>query len=236
VEDPKTYAWHRFAEPAFKEKLWGDFLEHLGARLDASPEGEEQAAGMRSLVGSVVVVLVWVRFRAVYDGQVEPLVWMKDIFPKNSAISQSIGMSLQTWHRRRRIAEASATQIAKTYTEFLINGDSGKRIALEHLISALVKRFEIAGLGLTKRPLIPWHCWAALAALERLTTGTVPTRKQVINGAIECRAAFELMDDFDDQDALASKIADLRKEAPRNWKRIIRQLDLTGLPRTEQRY
>lgn len=216
--------WRRFAAPAFIEKLWEHLIERLGAQPETILERHEQPRGVNPLVRSAVVISMWARFRPVF----ERLVWLRDI----------IGIDLQRWHHLRRLAEASADQIAGTYLKLLVDGDYANRIALEHLLAALESRFEIAGPSDTKRPPIPWHCWAAMAALQSLTSGivpTVPTRKQVIDGAIEFRAAFELMDDFADPVARASKIAELKRVQSSNWARVIRELDLVGLPLKEQR-
>jgi hypothetical protein len=156
----------------------------------------------------------------------ERVVWLRDI----------IGIDLQRWHHLRRLAEASADQIAGTYLKLLIDGDYANRIALERLLATVESRFEIAGPRPTKRPPIPWHFWAAMAALQSLTSSIVPTRQQVIDGAIECRAVFELMDDFADPVARSSKIKELRQVQSSNWERIIRDLELVGLPPKERRF
>jgi hypothetical protein len=84
--------------------------------------------------------------------------------------------------------------------------------------------------------LLPWHFFTAIAALEYLVARVVPTRLQVIAGAIESRAAFELMVEFGDTTKRDSKIAELRRGESKNWNRVIRNLELVGLPLRPQRY
>jgi hypothetical protein len=81
-----------------------------------------------------------------------------------------------------------------------------------------------------------WHFFTALTAIEFLERGIVPSRKQVLEGAPQTRAAFELQLGFGDPRTRKSRLLTLEVNGPSNWERIIHDLDLVGLPRKAHRF
>jgi hypothetical protein len=227
VAGKDEFQWKRFAEPAFIENLWSLFAEHLDARIKVDTEWPYHGLDERQLAAAVIRICFWAKVRAIF----ERLVWIKSALPETS------GLDLRGWHGFGKLAEESARDIGFAYLVLLEKGDCRNRIALEKLIATVEDRFELSDRGqLRKLPSFPWHCWTALAAIQYLRRGIVPTRKQVLEAAFEFRALFELLDDAIDPNWFRAKVSELKEKQPKNWKRVIRELGLVGLPRTEQRF
>jgi hypothetical protein len=219
--------WKRFTEQVFTEKLWALFAEHLDARLGVDAEWRYHGLDDRGLVLAVVRVLMWARLRPMF----ERLVWAQLALPEIS------GVSLRKWHNLSELAEKGSFLLGFAYSQLSLKGDHWNRVALEKLVATVENRFELSEQTRPRKwPPIPWHCWTALAAIQYLRSRIVPTRKQVIQGAIECRALFELLDDCFNPKCFRSRISELKNEVPGNWARVFRELELVGLPRTEQQY
>jgi hypothetical protein len=78
---------------------------------------------------------------------------------------------------------------------------------------------------------IPWVYYGASAALRYLDKGELPTKLEVIDGAIRQRALEELLLADLPNSALSLKIEDLTKNrSPLHWPHIFRLLDLQELP------
>ncbi len=235
---PKAQAqkWRRFTEPAFKEKLWGLMINRITGSLEVGALTNRPVLGADQPIRWVAAVSGWTKFKTAF----EMLDRIGKIYLCDARCPAHAKIIIQTnRQRRQRLHEAArdaAKLIGERYSDLLLAGDAPGREALEKLILDFEIRLENRAGDETKRPRIPWHFWVAEAALERLVANIVPTRKQVINGAIESRAAFELMEKFGNDVAKESKMAELHRAGSKNWKRIFREMDLTGLPRTEQRY
>jgi hypothetical protein len=219
--------WKRFTDPAFIENLWKLFAEHLDAHIKVDSEWAYHGLDERRLAAAVIRVCTWAKLRRIF----ETLVLLKFALPEIS------GLDLRKWHNLWELAEEAACDIGLAYFALLRKGDYRNRIALEELIATVEDRFELSDRARPRKSTpFPWHCWTALAAIQYLRCGIVPARKQVLQAAIECRALFELMHDAIDPNCLQAKISELEKQQPKNWKRIIRELGLVGLPHTEQRF
>jgi hypothetical protein len=86
---------------------------------------------------------------------------------------------------------------------------------------------------------VPWVYYSAYGALKNLDNGRVPTKRQVIEDAIEQCATHEIFLSplrrevfaLGNWGPMAAKIEDLTKHrSPRNWAHIFRVLDLRELP------
>ena len=235
---PKAQAqkWRRFTEPAFKEKLWGLMFDRITRSLEKGALANRPVLGADEPIRWVAAISGWTKLKPAF----EIFARIGEIYLCDAGCPEHIKIIILTNRQRRQrlheTARHAAKLIGERYSDLLLAGDAAGREALEKLILDFEIRLEIRAGDETKRPRIPWHFWVAEAALERLVANVVPSRKQVINGAIESRAVFELMEKFGNDAAKDSKMAELHRAGSKNWKRIFRELDLTGLPRTEQRY
>jgi hypothetical protein len=80
-----------------------------------------------------------------------------------------------------------------------------------------------------KDVVLPWNFYAGRAALSFLIDGVVPTKDDVKEWALKLRARDRLPAKANKK-ALQEKIAEMRKQAPAQWRRIFRDLALTTLP------
>jgi len=76
---------------------------------------------------------------------------------------------------------------------------------------------------------LPWHYYVGMAALKFLNDGIIPTRADVKGLAIKFRAGVHFSPSADEK-MIKEKIDEMRKQAPRQWRRIFRELDLADLP------
>lgn len=228
----------RFTEPGFKQKLWKHMIEDMARNLDIDSCTEMVDADANQETLAIGGVFAWIKFR----GAFKILDSVGEKYLNDPDCPADTRTAIQLNSKRRQLLHQNAAKyadlIGKIYAERLLEGDSTGRVKLETLICSIEGRLGIKPRALTKRPLLPWRFFVALAALESLAARVVPTRKKVINGAIECCAAFELMVDFGDSTKRDSKIKELRRNepTPRSLKRIIQELDLVGLPRKERRF
>ena len=78
---------------------------------------------------------------------------------------------------------------------------------------------------------IPWTYYAASTALSYLDSGRVPTKRQVMVGAIRTRAEEEIVVAEQPTEMLGAKIEELTKHrSSRTWAHIFRLLNLQELP------
>lgn len=228
----------RFKQPGFKQKLWKHMIDDMASNLDIDSCAEVVDADANQETLAIGGLFAWIKFR----GAFQILDSVGEKYLNDPDCPADTRTAIQLNRRRRQLLHQNAGQcadlIGQMYAKRLLEGDSAGRAELETLISSIEGRLGIKPRALTKRPLLPWRFFVELAALESLAARVVPTRQQVIDGAIESCAAFELLVDFGDTTKRDSKIEELRRyePQPRSLKRIIQELDLKGLPKTEQRF
>jgi hypothetical protein len=81
----------------------------------------------------------------------------------------------------------------------------------------------------SKDVVLPWEYYAGMAALSYLINGAMPTKEDVKGLAIKLRAQTSLPVRTGTK-ALTEKISEVRKQDSKQWRRIFRKLNLTGLP------
>jgi hypothetical protein len=223
-----TRGTRRFTELAFQQRLWKHMVNAVVSNLDldADPEEIHAVAGLCTLT----------KFRnAFQELDREAEIHLSD--PDYPADKKA---DIQRNRMRKRLlnqyVDICAAFIGQRYAKLLFDGDVAGRKKLEKLINSIEIRFAITPGRPTLRPVLKWHFFVALTALESLSKSVVPTRKQIIEGAIQTRAAFELQLGFADPRTRDSRIMKLHFDEPENWERIIRDLDLVGLPLKAHRF
>jgi hypothetical protein len=125
-----------------------------------------------------------------------------------------------------------ATLLAKEFTDAAMQGDIDR-------LSDLVKLCELYKTKVTQPPRehqsdsISWYYYVGIGACQFLIKGIVPTKKQVKEAALQCRAIYELTKGTlrpIRESAVTSKIKELRALPCPNWTRIFRELGLSSLP------
>jgi hypothetical protein len=217
----------KFTVPSFKEQLW----KHAISAIVPVPEID---ALFQEIV-AVVRICIWRKFQDAFELQDcvgEILLVDPDCPPEKRANIQRNVTRRRSLHQ---YAHQSAVFIGQRYAKLLSDGDKAGREKLEKLISSIERRFcETPGGSMPVWR--KWHFFTALAALEFLERSVVPTRKKVIEGAVQARAAFELQLGFGNSRTRYSRIITLHVNEPADWKRIIRDLELVGLPRKEYKF
>jgi hypothetical protein len=123
-------------------------------------------------------------------------------------------------------ANSPAEAVVNRYvTEAIVMGMPGRLRDMATLL-------ELCDRGRREAPFhIPWAYYTASAALSYLDSGEVPTKGQVITGAVRRRAEEEIMVAELPAEVLSLKIEDLTKiRSSRTWAHIFRLLDLQELP------
>jgi hypothetical protein len=194
---------------------------------DADANKETRAIGKIS---------VWLKFRTAF----QILDRVGENYFNDPKLANGTRAGIQLNKTKRQSLHQSAAQcahfIGQTYSKLLLEGDRAGRSKLEEQIRFIERRFGVGPESNTKRPLLPWRFFVALAVLESLVAKVVPSPKQVREGAIQACAAFDLQIGFGDPSLRESKIKEIRRNEYKNWKRVFRDLDLTGLPRRMQRF
>jgi hypothetical protein len=228
--------WRRFAAPAFKQRLWEHLVEAVTSGLDvdvretmADPDANEE-------IRAIGMICVWAKFRPAFE--ILDRVGENYLNDPNLSYGMRAGIQLNKTKRLslRQKAAQSGHFIGQRYAKLLLEWDGAGRSKLEKLIGFIGRRFGIEPGSDTKRPLLPWRFFVAVAVLESLTARIVPNPKQVKEGAIQTCAAFDLQIGFGDPLLRESKIKEIRRNGCKNWKRVFRDLDLTGLPRQMRRF
>jgi hypothetical protein len=236
AEDVSRY--RRFTEPGFKQKLWKHMIDDIAPSLDTDSCAEMVDADANQETLAIGGLFAWIKFRSAF--QILDSVGEKYLNDPDCPADTRTAIQLN--RKRRQWLHENAAQcadlIGQMYAKRLLEGDSGGRAKLENLICSIEGRLGIKSRAPTKRRLLPWRFFVALATLESLAERVVPTRKKVIEGAINSCAAFELTVDFGDTTKRDSKIKELRQDelTSRSLKRIIQELELVGLPRKELRF
>jgi hypothetical protein len=87
--------------------------------------------------------------------------------------------------------------------------------------------------GQWKHPLVGWHHCTAIRTILLLKQGVVPTKKTLRAAARQLKT--ELLDFYQGEISEAEHRDWLREPTPRQWTRIIKDLDLSGLPNASGR-
>jgi hypothetical protein len=144
--------------------------------------------------------------------------------------------NLREW-ARRNYDQRAEDFLAREFSRAAIAGDIDRLNELVKLCQ-LHKSTALDDLPIeNKRYAISWHYYVGVNAVAFLRMGTVPTKKQVREAAIQHRAAEELsrVQPQIKHIELSPKIRELIRTQRPNWTRIFRELNLTDLPSASTR-
>jgi hypothetical protein len=228
----------RFKEPDFKQRLRTHILHAIISQSRLDVHSVVSDADENQEIGAIGWICEWIKLRPTFQA----LDCLGEILLNDPDCASDIRVAIHQSRVRKRLLHQKSAQCADLiggkYAKLLLDGDIAGRNKLDKLIRSIERQQSVTPGSPTKRPLLPWSFFVALAALESLNARIVPTQKRVRERTMEIRVLIELGIGDSNPAERNCKIAELLRywPRPRSWKRIIHELDLVGLPKKEERF
>jgi hypothetical protein len=220
----------RYTDLAFQVELW-----HRTYNLSVTKVATSDP-GARAVQQALARVFSWLRLKPAFEKR--GLILHASLRDPgcSSAKKDFIQNEMDRVQHLYQIALNGAKLVAQKYSDALLDGDNAARVGLEKLIRIFEAHMETTADSSIKRLRPNWHFFAGIAALDFLRKGIVPTRKMLIARAIDLRARFELREESFDEAKVEARKAELQRQQPGNWHRILRDMDLRDLPEESQEF